>query len=82
MNQHGSNANHFHVFLCFQIVGLWDNFLEMRIRLQKALLIANRLPQQEQMAEFNSSGDKNLKEVYKQGMMILPHTVQLGMWKF
>lgn len=59
--------------LCFQIVGLWDNFLELRIRLQKALLIANRLPQQDQMAEFNSSGDKNLKEVCKQGMMILPH---------
>ena len=63
--------------LCFQIVDLWDNFLEMRIRLQKALLIANRLPHQDQMAEFNSSGDKNLKEVYKQGITILPN-----IWKF
>ena len=30
-------------------------------------MIANRLPQEDQLAEFNSFGDKNLKEVYKQG---------------
>ncbi len=56
------------ILCCF--VGLWDNFLEMRIQLQKALLIANRLPQQEQLASFNSSGDKNLKETYKQGTCV------------
>ena len=48
-------------------VGLWDSFLEMRIRLQKALLIANRLPQHDQHASLNFSGDKNLKETYKEG---------------
>lgn len=47
--------------------GLWDSFLEMRIRLQKALLIANRLPQKDQLASFNASGDENLRESYKQG---------------
>ena len=41
----------------------------MRIRLQKALLVANKLPQNDQMAEFSSSGDKNLKEMYKQGTL-------------
>ena len=65
MSQHN-----FNLFLCFQNVDLWDNFLEMRIRLQKALLVANRLPQKEQIEEFNSSGDKNLKDVYKQGIIM------------
>lgn len=53
------------------LVGLWDSFLEMRIRLQKALLIANRLPQHDQHASLNFSGDKNLKETYKEGKQIL-----------
>ncbi|XP_027052204.1 protein AATF-like [Pocillopora damicornis] len=48
-------------------LSLWDSFLEMRIRLQKALLIANRLPQHDQHASLNFSGDKNLKETYKEG---------------
>lgn len=49
------------------IAGLWDNFLEMRIRLQKAIVVANKLPQKDQVAEFSSLRDPNLKEVYKQG---------------
>ena len=55
--------------LCSQIIiaGLWDSFLEMRIRLQKAIVVANKLPQKDQMAEFSSLRDKNMKEVYKQG---------------
>ncbi|CAH3028593.1 unnamed protein product [Porites evermanni] len=48
-------------------LSLWDSFLELRIRLQKALLVANKLPQQKQIEEFKSSGDKNLKDEYKQG---------------
>ncbi|XP_068758251.1 protein AATF-like isoform X2 [Montipora capricornis] len=48
-------------------LSLWDSFLEMRIRLQKALIVANKLPQPQQMTEFSTCGDKNLKEVYKQG---------------
>ena len=51
----------------FSFAGLWDSFLELRIRLQKALLVANKLPQQKQIEEFKSSGDKNLKDEYKQG---------------
>lgn len=49
------------------IAGLWDSFLEMRIRLQKAIVVANKLPQKDEMAEFSSLRDTNLKEVYKQG---------------
>ena len=56
----------FHVS-AFSFAGLWDSFLELRIRLQKALLVANKLPQQKQIEEFKSSGDKNLKDEYKQG---------------
>ncbi|XP_074610508.1 protein AATF-like isoform X1 [Acropora palmata] len=48
-------------------LSLWDSFLEMRIRLQKAIVVANKLPQKEEIAEFSSLGDTNLKEVYKQG---------------
>lgn len=48
-------------------LSLWDSFLEMRIRLQKALLIGNRLPQLDQHASLNFSGDKNLKDTYKEG---------------
>ena len=51
----------------FSFAGLWDSFLELRIRLQKALLVANKLPQPKQIEEFKSSGDKNLKDEYKQG---------------
>lgn len=49
------------------IAGLWDSFLEMRIRLQKAIVVANKLPQKDEMAEFSSLRDTNLKDVYKQG---------------
>ena len=59
----------FHVS-AFSFAGLWDSFLELRIRLQKALLVANKLPQQKQIEEFKSSGDKNLKDEYKQGTVI------------
>ncbi|KAM7438426.1 hypothetical protein ABFA07_012045 [Porites harrisoni] len=52
-------------------LSLWDSFLELRIRLQKALLVANKLPQQKQIEEFKSSGDKNLKDEYKQGKRAL-----------
>ncbi|XP_015764097.1 PREDICTED: protein AATF-like, partial [Acropora digitifera] len=48
-------------------LSLWDSFLEMRIRLQKAIVVANKLPQKDEMAEFSSLRDTNLKEVYKQG---------------
>ena len=46
-------------------LGLWDSFLETRIRFQKALLAVNRLPQHNTLDKFE--GDKNLKETYKQG---------------
>ena len=49
------------------MAGLWDSFLEMRIRLQKAIVVANKLPQKDEMAEFSSLRDTNLKEVYKEG---------------
>ncbi|XP_073229798.1 protein AATF-like [Porites lutea] len=52
-------------------LSLWDSFLELRIRLQKALLVANKLPQQKQIEEFKSSGDKNLKDEYKHGKRAL-----------
>ncbi|XP_070591432.1 protein AATF [Erythrolamprus reginae] len=46
-------------------IALWDQLLESRIKLQKALLIANQLPQPETFPEFKKKGGQEYSNVLK-----------------
>ncbi|XP_031560566.1 protein AATF-like [Actinia tenebrosa] len=46
-----------------QQLSLWDSILEYRIRIQKAMMLANKLPQSDNINVFTSSNDINLKSV-------------------
>lgn len=48
------------------IVAMWDGLLEARIRLQKVLLLSNRLPQQEAMEDFKTAGGEPLGEALRE----------------
>ncbi|XP_058020147.1 protein AATF [Ahaetulla prasina] len=46
-------------------IALWDQLLESRIKLQKALLIANQLPQPDTFSEFKKKGGQEYSNVLK-----------------
>ncbi|ETE64284.1 Protein AATF, partial [Ophiophagus hannah] len=46
-------------------IALWDQLLESRIKLQKALLIANQLPQPDTFFEFKKKGRQEYSNVLK-----------------
>ncbi|XP_026566028.1 protein AATF [Pseudonaja textilis] len=46
-------------------IALWDQLLESRIKLQKALLIANQLPQPDTFPEFKKKGGQEYSNVLK-----------------
>ncbi|XP_063152803.1 protein AATF [Candoia aspera] len=46
-------------------IALWDQLLESRIKLQKALLIANQLPQPDTFSEFKKRGGQEFSNVLK-----------------
>ncbi|XP_026536257.1 protein AATF isoform X2 [Notechis scutatus] len=46
-------------------IALWDQLLESRIKLQKALLIANQLPQPDTFSEFKEKGGQEYSNVLK-----------------
>ncbi|KAM3854703.1 protein AATF [Vipera latastei] len=46
-------------------IALWDQLLESRIKLQKALLIANQIPQPDSFSEFKKRGGQEFSNVLK-----------------
>ncbi|XP_015685494.1 protein AATF-like, partial [Protobothrops mucrosquamatus] len=46
-------------------IALWDQLLESRIKLQKALLIANQIPQPDTFSEFKKRGGQEFSNVLK-----------------
>ena len=64
------------ILLCFLLsifhgappVGLWDNLLEARIKLQKVVTLTNQMPQSDALGDFVGSGGVELQEALMKGM--------------
>ena len=51
-------------------IGLWERLLETRIRLQKVLLLGNRLPQCETFSQFQNAGDQQVTMAIRESKSI------------
>eukprot|EP00731_Ephydatia_muelleri_P025280 Em0017g363a len=58
-----------------QQISMWDAMLEGRIRMQKVLLLANRLPQLKSMADFREVGGERLAQALTQNQAMLTQTL-------
>ena len=45
---------------------MWDGLLEARIRLQKVLLLCNRIPQHDSLEAFKTVGGQPLEEAQRE----------------
>ncbi|XP_032236243.1 protein AATF isoform X2 [Nematostella vectensis] len=57
-------------------LSLWDSFLEYRIKVQKALVLANKLPQHMDIQQFTACGDKHLSEAQQQSRKSISNILQ------
>ena len=55
------------VYIYSHVPGVWDSLLEFRIKLQKAVIIVNQLPQPDVWNNFVEAGEDEYQKALKDG---------------